>query len=539
MTQTSLFEDLGTEHPDTPPEVITGTPELASVAVDDDDESPEDWGYEYPEETPSVVAPQEQPAPDTEEVKPKRTRKPSTPREPKKPPPTLDELIDAAIASKTWLPECDYKLILTEDDWYAWKKDAPAKCVLDVETEGLNRYKHKIVGIALSYQEKTGVYIPIRHVVNNFQGDPQWVLDEVEEFFSTRTCIMHNAKFDLDFLDNEGVHIRKYEDTIVSIYLNDSNSKNKGLKESTSKFLGIDMIKLETFFDKKEKERNFSKVDPIKAVPYACADSDMTMRLYNLFETVREAQSYIYKLETVLIDVIRRMENNRIALDADYLARIPEHIDYLMVKHRKIIYDMVGHEFDIMSTQQLSVELLALGLTLEKSVPKEKKVNPNAKPSTRKAAPPKDGYKTDEVSLKKLGHPIAEHILEFRHLNKTLSTYIIHLYKAAALEGVARFKFNQFVASTGRFSSGSKSDQDENMAKTSKSIKDDGFTPVNAQNIPSVDGAEWFKAMRVTTRRLKETGQAVFVDKPRTINADQWQAKLEGKDLNAEDEDED
>lgn len=446
------------------------------------------------------------------------------PAEPKasksKKPPELT--FEEKLSKKAWLAECDYKLILTQADWEAFKATITDTMVVDVETQGLNRYKHHVVGIAMSAGEKSGIYIPLKHVVNNYQDDIEWLLGDIQEVFKKTTVLMYNAKFDIDFLEKMGLTTPLYEDVIISVYLNNTNNPNKKLKDTITKQFQIDMIKLDEFFDKKDKDRNFSLVDPLKAVPYACADADMTFRLHNLFAADREEQGVIYKVENKLVDVIRRMENNRVRVDADYLSRIPEDVEKHLKRYEKLIYGYAGKEFDILSPQQLCEVLLGMGFTLDPNIPKK----PVREGQVVKA--PAQPWKVDSVSLSKIKHPIAECVLNYRSYNKTLGTYIIHLYKSAIEVGEARFRYNQLAAATGRFSSGLDKSRDSDQGRPSKTnVVDDGYTPVNAQNIPSVNEDQWLKVHRIQKRHLKTSGQLLFEDKPRTLDIDKWEEKME------------
>ncbi|MEZ5229534.1 MAG: DNA polymerase [Acidimicrobiales bacterium] len=67
----------------------------------------------------------------------------------------------------------------------------------------------------------------------------------------------------------------------------------------------------------------------------------------------------------------------------------------------------------------------------------------------------KTGYSTDQATLEKLvdEHPIAEHLLRYREVEKLRSTYGETLLHAIAADGRIHATFNQTVARTGRLSS--------------------------------------------------------------------------------------
>lgn len=67
----------------------------------------------------------------------------------------------------------------------------------------------------------------------------------------------------------------------------------------------------------------------------------------------------------------------------------------------------------------------------------------------------KTGYSTSVEVLEKIKdeHPIVEAILEYRQLQKLLSTYVEGLLSSIKPDGRIHSTFNQTVASTGRLSS--------------------------------------------------------------------------------------
>src|SRR5690606_28227471 len=100
------------------------------------------------------------------------------------------------------------------------------------------------------------------------------------------------------------------------------------------------------------------------------------------------------------------------------------------------IQEDAGEPFNVNSTPQLRTILFdKLGLTPSKKT--------------------KTGYSTDASSLEKLvgQHPIVEHLLAYREVEKLRSTYGEGLLAEVAPDGRIHATFNQTVARTGRLSS--------------------------------------------------------------------------------------
>ena len=144
-----------------------------------------------------------------------------------------------------------------------------------------------------------------------------------------------------------------------------------------------------------------------------------------------------HEIEYPLIAALARMEHLGIGVDRVELERLNEHLVAEVERLRAlIIADAGGEEFNVNSTQQLRTVLFEqLGLTAQKKT--------------------KTGYSTDAASLEKLRgqHPIVDHLLEYREVEKLRGTYGTGLLAEIAADGRIHATFNQTVARTGRLSS--------------------------------------------------------------------------------------
>ena len=407
--------------------------------------------------------------------------------------------VEFLTVGRDWLDDTEYKLIKTWDEWQEFLEEPIGERIsLDLETDGLNPFKNKIVGISMSYREKQGVYIPLRHDWPNFE-DPEGFLEALTGFLADKIILAYNAKFDVNFLKMGGVEVKRYEDVMSSVYLRDSNTLNKGLKQNAKSLLGIDMIKLAELFQGKRREYNFSEVDPVIGLPYACGDCDLTLRLYNLLASHREQQAFVYKIETQVTEVVRVMENNGCPLDYDLASRMLVNLFQEIKKLEQSIYDQAGKRFLIMSGDQLGPILTELGV----EVTKDEKTNK---------------YQLSKSILETSKHPLASMVVKYRNLLKLFTTYIFKMWEQAAKGERAKFRLNQYAAATGRFSSGEDKDDDLMAQKKASGGTDDGYTAINIQSIPSSDRAIWIKAPQILKRYDKETGELLFEDKPVQID---------------------
>lgn len=153
----------------------------------------------------------------------------------------------------------------------------------------------------------------------------------------------------------------------------------------------------------------------------------------------RNLEKVYEEIEAPIIPVISKMEKRGVLLDVKYLKDLGKkyHKDLEIIE--KEIYKLAGEEFNIKSPKQLSLVLFEkMGLPTK---------------GIKKSA--SGGYSTDISTLEKLvdENKIIEKIIEFRELQKLLSTYIDVLPSLVKEDGRLHADFIQHGSSTGRFSS--------------------------------------------------------------------------------------
>ncbi len=142
------------------------------------------------------------------------------------------------------------------------------------------------------------------------------------------------------------------------------------------------------------------------------------------------------EIEVPLVGVLARMEDVGVGVDVDELRALRDRLVADVERHRLAIIEAAGHDFNVNSTPQLRQVLFEeLGLAPQKKT--------------------KTGFSTDAASLEKLAgqHPIIEHLLAYREVEKLRSTYGDGLLAEVGPDGRIHATFNQTVARTGRLSS--------------------------------------------------------------------------------------
>lgn len=141
-------------------------------------------------------------------------------------------------------------------------------------------------------------------------------------------------------------------------------------------------------------------------------------------------------VEVPLVRVLARMEHAGIGIDRAELETLNRDMTAEAEMLSTQIQEDAGREFNVNSTKVLREVLFEdLGLT------------PGKKNKT--------GYSTDQATLEKLSgeHPIVDHLLRYREVEKLRSTYGTGLLAESDSDDRIRATFNQTVARTGRLSS--------------------------------------------------------------------------------------
>lgn len=144
-------------------------------------------------------------------------------------------------------------------------------------------------------------------------------------------------------------------------------------------------------------------------------------------------------IELPLMPVVERMERRGILLDCDYLATLSKRYHTDLEEMARRIFAAAGMEFNINSPRQLGEVLYEkLGIGGSKM-----KRTSTGQLSTR------------EEELKRYAdeNPVVADILEYRELQKLLSTYIDNLPNMVDGEGRLHARFSQAGTTTGRMSS--------------------------------------------------------------------------------------
>jgi len=320
----------------------------------------------------------------------------------------------------------------------------------DVETTSTDPTQARLVGISLALEPEEGIYIPVGHKTA-FAGSEQLPWEAVREALEpamTNTEIPkvgHNLKYDYLVLSRHGLSAGPLAfDTMIAEWLCDPASRNLGLKSLAWVRLGVEMTEIEELIGRGRNQRSMAEVPIAEVAPYAAADAAVCLRLRPLLEDElrQKEQWHLFEtLEMPLVPILAEMERAGIALDTDFLDELSAKMAKRLEEIETRIFGIVGHGFNVNSTQQLSSVLFdELGLE-----PPDR---------TRKTA--SGHYSTAASVLEELRHQheIVDLILEHREIAKLKSTYADAFPDQVNPEtGRVHTSYNQTGSVTGRLAS--------------------------------------------------------------------------------------
>ena len=339
--------------------------------------------------------------------------------------------------------------------------------VVDIETTSLSARKGVVIGIAMSSKEHQGHFVSLEVVTNNFE----YFFD----LFANKLCVFHNAKFDMQFLeDSLGFVFDRWDDTMLLHYCLEEAVGTHGLKTLALRFtdLGDYEKELDDYkktFARKNKIKladfNYGMLPMDILAPYACKDADATFQLYNKFKPlVDKSKEFNYLYNTILKPATKALKvlertggpidlKQLEALDKEYKIDIEECIEEIShsshVQRFERIHNKTFNPNSTMQLRQLFFDIIGL----------------KSKKKTATGA-----LSVDKEVLQTLDHPLAQAVLDLREKSKLSGTYISNIVNGIDKDGRLRSGFNIQGTTSGRLSSSGNLNY-QNIPRDNKDIK--------------------------------------------------------------------
>lgn len=342
-------------------------------------------------------------------------------------------------------------LINNAEAFYASISTFTPRLFIDTETTGLKVwFNDRIVGVGVRTDHGDSYYYPFRHVPKNplldeIDGPLNLPIDLLplllEQFAHCETWVGHNTKFDMAVCWQDGFEPPeqlRVEDTVGMgrLYFMDEFDE-LSLEAITEHFFPETMANSwkQKFKEhmRKGKMKSYAEVHPTIMAEYCEMDCENTKKIYHklLDHIVKTEQTRVFDQECELIKTVWEMEKVGFHADKQYAERMIPKLERKIEKLRREICAGLEQEVNISSHPQLTQALNAKHIFS----PKKTKAGKQA---------------WDEEAMKLIPHPVCHKILEYKGVQKMLTTYFEPVRQ---LDGDwFHPSLNPFRAVTGRFS---------------------------------------------------------------------------------------
>ena len=292
----------------------------------------------------------------------------------------------------------------------------------------------QIIGLSLSYKKDKSVYIPLKEVD----------FELINSLFRNKDILKigYNIKEQLKILLKYNItDIENIFDVSIAHYLLQPDMRHD-IEILSENYLKYSTTDISSLLGKGKQKRNLSDLSEEKQSFYCSELADVQIQLTELFlEELKELKllDLFNDIEMPLLKVLSKIEVEGINLDVIMLQKFSKELTVEIKLIESKIFEYSEEEFNIASPKQMG-EILFDKMQIVEKVKKTKSGQ----------------YSTSEETLSKLKgvHPIIDLILEFRGLQKLLTTYVNALPQLIDdTSGRIHTTFNQSVAATGRLSS--------------------------------------------------------------------------------------
>jgi len=268
------------------------------------------------------------------------------------------------------------------------------------------------------------------------------------------------------------------------------------------------MTNIEELIGKGKSQISMAEVDVGAAAAYAAADAEIPLRLMPLLSKDLErvnGMQLMKEIEIPLITVLAEMEMSGILLDLPFFENMSEELQGRLNEMASQVYQSVGKEFNLNSTQQLS-DVLFNHLRLE--------------PPNRGKKTASGHYSTSAAVLETLRgkHEVVDWVLEHRELSKLKSTYLDALPSAVnPITGRVHTSYGQTGAVTGRLSSANPNLQNIPIRTTEGRRVRNGFIAGPGNVLLSVDYSQI--ELRIVAHMAEDEGMLTAFRQGQDIHA--------------------
>lgn len=323
--------------------------------------------------------------------------------------------------------------------------------VFDYESSGLKTHSKDIkrVGIGFCWNTTEAYYLPFNS--NLSEELVHSVSKELLENDSIKK-IGHNVKYDVRLSDRFGIKVKNIHfDTIVASYCLYGDLYKHNLDDITLRHFNHVKIRTNSLIARKSKKNpNPTMLDsPVKDVATYCGEDVLfTYKLYKLFQSMlampnnKSIAKIFYEIDMPLVEVLCNIECSGVKIDTDKLNLLRDDISKKLLEITTKVDAVAGREVVYSNPADIR-KLMYEDIKLEDEYGISAPVTSSNLKSTNAAT--LNIYKDNEV---------VQQLLEYKTLNKLMSTYITTLPEYISEHtGLMHPFFSQTRTSTGRLAS--------------------------------------------------------------------------------------
>ena len=326
---------------------------------------------------------------------------------------------------------------------------------LDTETSSLEPHDAELIGLSLAASATEVWYLPFAHrppggelagagPVTNLPPITDPALRPLVDLLVDPSVPKagHNIKYDWQVLRRAGVELGGVAwDSMVASFVLDPGRRSHAIDALSLEHLGRPMTQYTDLTGRGRTQIPFAEVPVRAAADYCGADSATVLELRAIFAPELEQHrlgGLLHTIEMPLMEVLVDMEWTGIAIDSALFARLSSEFGAELKRLEGLVWAAAGEEFNVNSPKRLAVILFE-----KQGLPVLKKT---------KTGPSTDAEVLEHLAS--LGHEVPRLLLEYREVQKLLSTYIDALpQRVNRVTGRIHTSFNQTGTATGRVSS--------------------------------------------------------------------------------------
>ncbi len=351
--------------------------------------------------------------------------------------------------------EINYRVVDTEEELQSMvcALDSSGGFAIKVEATTTNPMIAELVGLAFANEADSVWYVPLGHASGTQLGI-EVVKDAIQNLLESNLIpkLTHGANYDISVLARVGINLRNVVfDGMISAHV--AGRKSIDLESLAFECLNIELKLISDIIGKGRKKLSLDQSPIEEMVVYLGERANAIWQLEHVLSSEareKKVSADIDAIEMPLVPVLVRMQRNGINLNIEHLRNMSTELESKITRIEMEMYALVGHEFNIGSSQQLGHVLInELGL-----------------PPTKKT---KTGYSTDASSLEGLKQSlnrgvsegvdpkaaeVLDQVIEYRQLSKIKSTYLDSLPEQVSdITGRIHTTYHQTGSATGRVSS--------------------------------------------------------------------------------------